>query len=400
VTHLFAAGAYGPEIDAYRDRVRRVVTEEVKPLVEAADQAGLFPRQALAALGAAGLIRERWSGPEGDTGRSVILHEELGKAFCGGVAVGVSLAIEVVGSALFRFGRTPLLRKALDGLLDGSAVGCIGASEPTGGSDLGRIRSTVTPEAGGWRVRAEKKYLSLGRVCDFALLLCKVDDGRPEGPIPRLAMVMVPRAALTVVKPLVKSALPSLDTTWMSCDTWVENEAVLGRPGLGLAVASAGFGQERLAIAANIAGVGQRVIGLTAAHLHRRSQFGRPLIEHQALRLRLADLSSRLTVLQYAVYGAATASHVPGGCGYREAAAIKVTAARFGERLTSECLHMFGGAGFLEDETPLAALWRDARVGRIGAGTDEVLWEFVAAGLVPDFDEYDSSVDLYQAVTR
>lgn len=101
----------------------------------------------------------------------------------------------------------------------------------------------------------------------------------------------------------------------------------------------------------------------------------------------MAELASELTVLRFALYGAASSR-----CGIRETAALKVTAARFGERVTSECMQIFGGAKYLDDETPLARMWRDVRLARIGAGTDEMMWELVASGLVPDFDSYDASV--------
>ena len=72
----------------------------------------------------------------------------------------------------------------------------------------------------------------------------------------------------------------------------------------------------------------------------------------------------------------------------RSAAAVKVTAARLGEEVLSECMHLFGGSGYLTDETPLGRWWRDMKLARVGGGTDEVLWELVAAAMKPDFDGY------------
>jgi hypothetical protein len=99
-------------------------------------------------------------------------------------------------------------------------------------------------------------------------------------------------------------------------------------------------------------------------------------------------------MLRYAVYTAAQGVPVPGACGAREAAALKVTAARFVEEVMSECMHLFGGAGYLDDETPLARMWRDTRLARLGGGTDEMMWELVASGLVPDDTGYEQTVDL------
>ncbi|SBT38757.1 acyl-CoA dehydrogenase family protein [Micromonospora auratinigra] len=400
---LFDDGVVGEHVDDYRRTVRSVIERDIVPLVRPAADAGLFPREALSRLGAAGLIRQRWTDQAGDPGRAAILHEEMAAAGCAGVAVGVTLVMETVAGALLRFGHSPQLRKTLDGVLEGDLVGCFGASEVTGGSDLSGIRSSVRRERDGWRVRAEKKYLSLGRACDFALLLCRVEREERARTLQPLAIVMVPGESLRVVKPLHKAGAAALDTTWMACDTWVPDEAMLGRPGLGLVMASEALTYERVAVAAHCVGVGSRALTLAAAHLHRRTQFGQPLICHQALRLRLADLTSQLAVLRHAVCGAAAAASRSGGrTTVREAAALKVTAARLIERVTSESMHFFGGAGYLEDETPMAALWRDARLARIGAGTDEVLWEIVANGIVPDFRTYDTCVNLTEnaAVTE
>jgi hypothetical protein len=373
--------------------VASLLHQAFEPRAQAAEAEGVFPREALVELGRSGLFHERWeTGPYGDTGLGVVIAEESGRLGHAGLSVGLSLHCETVASILVRYGDSPLLQEYLTGILDGRLVGCLGASEPAGGSDLNGIHTTARKLSGGWHVTGEKKYLSLGLFCDFALLLCRLDEG--EGPVPgRLGLFAVPASGLTPRKRLAKVGTFALDTTWMVVDAEVPDQALVGRPGLGLLAAVWGLNHERLSIAAQTVGGGARAIGLTTAHLQRREQFGRPLMEHQALRLRLAELSSRLLVLRYAVYAAAQGVPVAGACGTREIAALKVTAARFVEEVMSECMHMFGGPGYL-DETPLARMWRDSRLARLGGGTDEMMWELVASGLVPDFAGYDESVDL------
>lgn len=118
----------------------------------------------------------------------------------------------------------------------------------------------------------------------------------------------------------------------------------------------------------------------------KRRQFGHTLYEHQALRMRLADLHARVDLLRYGLAGLAA----QGRMDLRAAAAIKVTAARLGVEVVDECMHIFGGAGYLVDETPLGRWWRDMKLARVGGGTDEVLWELVAAGMRPDYEGYDA----------
>jgi alkylation response protein AidB-like acyl-CoA dehydrogenase len=390
---LFADGPFSERVEDCRKRVADLLREVFEPKAEAAEAEGLFPREVLAELGRAGLFHERWaSGPYGDPGLGVVIAEESGRLGHAGLSVGLSLQCETVTSILGRFGTTPLLREYLAGALDGRLVGCLGASEPAGGSDLNGVRTVATKVPGGWHVTGEKKYLSLGMVCDFALLLCRLDEG--DGAVAgRLGLLAVPAAGLTPRKRLAKAGTAALDTTWMVIDAEVPDEAMVGRPGGGLLAAVWGLNHERLSIAAQAAGSAAHAIGLATAHLHRREQFGRPLMEHQALRLRLAELSSRLLALRYAVYAAAQGVAVPGGTGTREIAALKVTAAKFVEEAMSECMHLFGGPGYL-DETPLSRMWRDSRLARLGGGTDEMMWELVASGMVPDFAAYDAEVAL------
>ncbi|SFQ03035.1 hypothetical protein SAMN05421810_104250 [Amycolatopsis arida] len=391
---LFADGPFSDRVADCRKRVAGLLHEAFAPRAAAAEAAGRFPREVLVELGASGLFRERWaSAPHGDPGLGVVIAEESGRLGHAGLSVGLSLHCETVSAILVRYADSPLLREYLAGTLEGRLVGCLGASEPAGGSDLNGVRTVARRTAGGWRVTGEKKYLSLGLVCDFALLLCRLDEG--DGPAAgRLGLVAVPSAALTPRKRLVKAGTAALDTTWMTVDAEVPSGAMVGRPGAGLLAAVWGLNHERLSIAAQTVGGAARAIDLTTAHLHRRTQFGRPLVEHQVPRLRLAELSSRLLVLRYAVYAAAQGVAVAGACGTREIAALKVTAARFAEEVMSECMHLFGGPGYLEDETPLARMWRDSRLARLGGGTDEMMWELVASGMVPDFATYDEKVDV------
>jgi acyl-ACP dehydrogenase len=391
-SRLFTDGPFGERVEESRKQVADLLRRAFEPRARSAEEEGKFPRDLLAELGQSGLFRKRWDPPPyGDPGLGVIIAEESGRLGEASLAGGLSLHCETVIPILFRYGDNPLLAEYLAGTLDGRLVGCLGTSEPTGGSDLNGIRTTARRTADGWHVRGEKKYLSLGLVCDFALLLCRVDGGRAAG---RLGLFAVPASGLTPRKRLRKVGMAALDTTWMTVDTEVPGEALVGRPGTGLLTVMWGLNHERLSVAAQAVGGTARAIGLATAHLQRREQFGRPLIEQQALRLRLAELYSRQLTLRYAVYAAAQGVQVAGACGTREIAALKVTAARFAEEVMRECMHMFGGAGYLDDETPLGRMWRDSRLARLGGGTDEMMWELVASGLVPDIVGYEQSVDL------
>ena len=149
---LFTKGLSSPYVDEFRARVRRVAMEQVAPLAPDAELAGLFPRAAYQRVAEAGLVRERWE--PADHGRGVVIAEELGRTGCGGLAIGISLSMETVASALLRYG-TAYHAPILDGLFDGRVLGCL-ARPASGGSDLSGMRTYAIREGDGWRVRGER----------------------------------------------------------------------------------------------------------------------------------------------------------------------------------------------------------------------------------------------------
>jgi alkylation response protein AidB-like acyl-CoA dehydrogenase len=386
-------GAASQPAESFRARVRDLIATEVAPLVPAAERDRRFPREAISAFGNAGLFRERWSGgPHGDVGRCVVMAEEMGRSGLGGVGVGVNLHLDAAVALLVRHARTPYAESVLDHALAGRYVCCVATSEQHVGSDLSAVRTELRRVAGGWRVMGTKWFVSPGAAADFALVLC-AESGKP-------AVVLVPREGLTVVKRLETAGMRGLETVRLAVDAQVPDEAVLVSPGFGLAALTAALANERLAIAAQVLGALHLALTLTATHLRRRSQFGVPLYEHQALRLRIADLTARAAIARRGLY--ATVAELTAGApvGICDFAGLKVTIARLGERVASECMHILGGRGYVEDETPLARLWRDIRVGRVGGGTDEMMWELVASGLRTDDDLYERWIEHGTGGTR
>lgn len=378
---LIGFEAAGETVSAFRARTRQVVADELTPLVAAAERDRTFPRAAVAALGAAGLLRERWSGgTHGDVGKSVVIGEELGRAGVGGLGVGISLHLEAAGGLLARFGRSAYAQSVFDRALSGEAVCCVATSEQTVGSDLSSVRTTLTKEGAGWRVQGTKWFVSPGADADFALVLCSGDRGP--------ALVLVPKDGLTVLKRLQTVGMRGLGTSRLAVDAHVDDDAVLAAPGLGLAALMCGLLYERLAIAALTLGALELVTTLATSHLRVRQQFGVPLHEHQALRLRMADLVAQTELARRGMRATAAELAAGGPVGICEVAGVKATVARLAERVVSECMHVFGGRGYLEDEAPMARLWRDLRVGRVGGGSDEMMWELVASGFRVDEELY------------
>ncbi|SCX28059.1 acyl-CoA dehydrogenase family protein [Mycolicibacterium fluoranthenivorans] len=371
------------DLTAFRSRVRAMVAEHLTPLVPEAEETRNFPRNGVAAMGAEGLFRERWTGgPYGDLGRSVVISEEMGRAGLGGVGAGVSLHFEAATAILRRCAHTPYALEILDRALDGDYICCLATTEQHVGSNIAEVgATTLRPEGDGWRVQGVKWFVSPGSAADGVLVLCRAESG--------LALALVPRDGFTIVKRLQTSGMRGLGTARLAIDAHVPEDAILAAPGLGLPTATFGLMFERLAIAAGAIGSLELALTLSATHLRRRRSQGAPLYDYQALRLRLADLYSQTALARHALHSVVAGLSV-GAASLGELAGVKVTIARMAEPIVSECMHIFGGRGYLEDETPMARLWRDLRVGRVGAGVDEVMWELVAGEMPVDDDLYNT----------
>jgi acyl-ACP dehydrogenase len=347
-----------------------------------------FPRKLIEYLGACGVFTAKWSDhTQPDVNKLVELALALGQLTSAGIGVGVSLHDSAI-ALLRRFGKSDYLRDICEQAIRGEAVLCIGASEESGGSDLQIVETEIRSRDGGFDVRGIKKFVSLSPIADHIMVVARSVDHDAASRHGNVAVIAVPTTHVNVQQPYNKVGAGPLDTAAVHIDTWVPADALVARAGTGLAAISWGLAHERMSIAGQIAASCQRVVGITLARMVTRRQFGQTLFEHQALRLRMADLQARVDQLRFALHGIAA----QGRLDLRAAAGIKVTAARLGEEVIGECMHIFGGSGYLVDETPLGRMWRDMKLARVGGGTDEVLWELVAAGMKADHAGYEEWV--------
>ncbi|HEU4360405.1 MAG TPA: mycobactin biosynthesis acyl-ACP dehydrogenase MbtN [Mycobacterium sp.] len=371
-------------IDDYRALLDRVFDQQIVDWTAEAEASERFPRKLIEHLGRADVFAHKWgSDQHPDVAKLIALAFALGRLGSAGISVGVSLHDSAIAT-LRRFGRSDQLKTICEQAIRGEAVLCIAASEESGGSDLQIVETEVRSARDGFEVRGIKKFVSLAPIADHILVVARSVDHDSSSRHGNVMMIAVPTAQTEVQTPYRKVGAGPLDTAAVHIDTWVPADALIARPGTGLAAVSWGLAHERMAIAGQVAASCQRVLGITHARMMERRQFGATLFEHQALRMRLADLQARIDLLRHGLNGIAAS----GGLDLRVAAAVKVTAARLGEEVMSECMHIFGGAGYLVDETPLGSWWRDMKLARVGGGTDEVLWELVAAGMKPDYDGY------------
>ncbi|MGW1738377.1 acyl-CoA dehydrogenase family protein [Nocardia sp. NPDC001965] len=358
--------------------------EDVRTLADRAEETGRFPRELIRMIAERGVYAAKWgTDTRPDIAKVVAFAARLGAMGSLPVAAGAGVQDSCI-AVLRRFAGTDYLRDLTDQGIRGETVFCIAGTERSSGSDLAHAESQCVRDGTGYRLTGSKKFVTLAPIADVALVL--VRDGETRAVSPHAAMFAVPADQLDIGPPHALVGNTCLNTSPLRFDTWVPAEAMIARPGLGSAAMNWGLAHERLCIASHVVAVCEAAIGLTAARMHRRTQFGATLFEHQALRLRLADLQARVQVMRLALLGLSTAGE---GLDLRTAAGLKVGAARLGEEVLAECMHIFGGVGYLSEQSPISRWWRDMKLARVAAGADEVLWELVAVGIVADNDAYD-----------
>jgi acyl-CoA dehydrogenase len=370
------------EHEEFRASVRAFVDRHVRPVVDESERAGRPPAALLKEMGAAGLlglaIGEEDGGGGGDALAMMVLSEELARA-SGGIAVTALVSGYMSAPHIARFGTAEQRARYLPGIIAGEKVSAIAVTEPGTGSNVGGITTRATLDGGEYRLDGTKMFITNAGIADVFVVAARTAPDGHRGITTFIVDAGTP--GLSLGQPLRKLGWHASDTREVILDGCrVPAGAVLGEPNRGFHQIMSAFQLERLTLAAMGVGHAEECLALATAYARDREVFGSPLISLQATRHRLAALSVELEAARVLTYRAAArldGGH-PGTA--RSVAMAKYHAAIAANHIIDECVQIFGGAGFLE-ETAVARHYRDARVLRIGGGTDEIQLEILAKDL-------------------
>jgi acyl-CoA dehydrogenase len=374
---------FSPEHTLFRDQFKRFVREQIEPHIEAWNAQGQSDRSTWRRMGEAGYLGANmpaeYGGGGGDFLYDQILIEEL--SYARAHALQTSLHSDICMPYLLRYGSDIQKQKLLPPAIRGELLLAIAMTEPGTGSDLANVQTRARRDGDDYVIDGAKTFISNGQNCDLVIVVAKTDvDVRPAHR--GISLLLVPTSAPGFVrgKRLAKLGLRGQDTSEMFFENCrVQESALLGQEGMGFKYLMTQLQQERLAIAIGSIASCRRALDDTIDYVKQRQAFGKPLGAFQNTQFKLAELATQVEAGQCFV-DQLCVRHARGEELVMEASMAKLFTTDLQKRLTSECLQLFGGYGFML-EYPIATDYADAAVQTIYAGTNEIMKLIIARRL-------------------
>jgi butyryl-CoA dehydrogenase/short/branched chain acyl-CoA dehydrogenase len=353
----------------FRDSVRRFAHDEMAPLVRRMDEEQQIDASLLAKLFELGLmgieIPEEFGGSAGSFFDSVIAVEIL-SAVDPSIALLVDVQNTLVASALLRWA-TPEQKMKYLPRLAADTVGAYALSEAGAGSDAFALQTRAEKRDADYVLTGRKLWITNANEAGLFIVFATVDASAGYKGITAF-LVEKDTPGFSIGRKEDKLGIRASSTCELIFDECVVSQAqVLGEPGKGYKIAMETLNGGRIGIGAQMLGLAEGAWDHAVKHARERKQFGKALVEFQAMQFQIAEMATGIEAAKLLVYNAARRKDAQIEF-RREAAMCKYFASDVAERVASLAIEMMGGAGFVK-ESPVEKLYRDAKIGKIYEGT-------------------------------
>ncbi len=365
------------------EQARRFVDAEFVPHLERWNEAGMYGRDVWTKAGAAGLlcasIPEEYGGAGGSFAHEVAINRAFSLA--GFDAFGAPLHSGIVAPYILRYGTEEQKRRWLPRLATGELVGAIAMTEPGAGSDLQGVRTRAVRHGNGYVLNGAKTFITNGQHANLVIVVAKTDPAAGAKGISLMVVETDEVQGFRRGRKLKKLGLDAADTSELFFEeVALPAESLLGTAeNQGFAQLMNDLPQERMIVAVHAQAMIERALELTIDYVKQREAFGRKLIEFQNTQFVLAECKTEATVARVFV-DHCVGRLVEGALDTATASMAKYWVTDTEGKIVDRCLQLFGGYGYM-DEYPISRMYRDSRVLRIYAGTNEIMKLVIARSL-------------------
>jgi acyl-CoA dehydrogenase len=365
------------------EQAQRFIAAEYVPYLDRWAEEGMYDREVWTKAGAAGLLcpalPEEYGGVGGTFAHEAVIARQLSLA--GFDSFGAPLHSGIVAPYVLHYGTEEQKRRWLPKLVTGELVGAIAMSEPGTGSDLQAVRTTARKSGNGYVLTGSKTFITNGQHANLIIVVAKTDASAGAKGVSLMVVEADNAPGFRRGRKLKKLGLDCADTSELFFeDVPLPPENLLGtEEGRGFAQLMNDLPRERLIVAVHAQAMIERALALTVEYVKQRQAFGKKIIEFQNTQFVLAECKSEATIGRV-FHDHCIERYLDGALDTVTASMAKYWLTELQGKIIDRCLQLFGGYGYME-EFPISRMYRDARVMRIYAGTNEIMKVVIARSL-------------------
>ena len=365
------------------EQARRFFAAEFVPNLEQWNDDGIMDRAMWQKAGEAGLLcaamPEQYGGAGGTFAHEAVFNREI--ALAGLDGFGAPLHSGIVAPYILHYGSEEQKQRWLPKLATGELVGAIAMTEPGTGSDLQGVRTSAVKSGNGYVLNGAKTFITNGQHANLIIVVAKTDPKQGAKGVSLMVVETEDASGFRRGRKLKKLGMDWADTSELFFDeTKLPAESLLGtEEGQGFVQLMTELPQERLIVATAAVAMMERALALTIAYVKERKAFGKAIIDFQNTQFELAECKSEATIGRV-FHDHCVERHLRKELDTVTASMAKYWLTDLQNKIVDRCLQLFGGYGYM-DEYPISRMYRDARVQRIYAGTNEIMKLLIARSL-------------------